>query len=383
MDNKNLPIQERFLQEQNQASEIAKFYGFQHFNPPEIKKVDFDGTKNYNQEFYPEEISALLRVYFEEKGLGLPQPLMIFAERPFRGGRHKKRPLRLEASLAIMGSSKPVTDCLSLLACLSILESLGYKELEIKLNAVGDKDSSSDFERKNQAFIKKNYNAFPADLRQALKKDHFVLLHQENSAWQNFYQECPKSIDFLSETSRLHFKEILEFMELLELNYAIDHRMIGDPHLCSETLFVISSDKSSEPLAFGTRVNRLSKKLGHKKDVPIIIFNLNAKLKKALHQVKTKNQSPEFYLIQFGPEAKLKSLLVIEEIRKAGKTLSHSVAKDKLGSQIGVAENSGAKYIILLGQKEALENSVVLRNNTTRAQEIIPIPELGPRLKRL
>ena len=74
---------------------------------------------------------------------------------------------------------------------------------------------------------------------------------------------------------------------------------------------------------------------------------------------------------------------VVEEVRKAGKTLSHSVAKDKLGSQIGVAENSGAKYIILLGQKEALENSVVLRHNASRAQEIIPIPELANRLKNL
>lgn len=383
MDNKNLPIQERLLEEQNQASEIAKFYGFQHFNPPELKKSDFDGTKNYNEEFYPEEISALLRVYFEEKGFAAAQPLLIFAERPFRGGKHKKRPHRLEASLAIMGSSKPVTDCLSLLACLSILHSLGYKDLEIRLNSVGDKDSTSDFERKTQAFIKKNYNSFPADLRQALKKDHFALLHQESSAWQNFYQECPKSIDFLSEASRLHFKEILEFMELLELNYSIDHRMIGDPHLCSETLFVINSDKESEPLAFGNRVNRLSKKLGHKKDVPMVIFNFNTKLKKPLRQVKAKNSAAEFYLIQFGPEAKLKSLLVIEEVRKAGKTLSHSVAKDKLGSQIGVAENSGAKYIILLGQKEALENSVVLRHNASRAQEIIPIPELANRLKNL
>jgi histidyl-tRNA synthetase len=63
--------------------------------------------------------------------------------------------------------------------------------------------------------------------------------------------------------------------------------------------------------------------------------------------------------------------------------LIHSIVKDKLGSQIGVAESSGIPYIILLGQKEALENSVVLRNAFTRAQEIVPISQLADKVKSL
>jgi histidyl-tRNA synthetase len=61
----------------------------------------------------------------------------------------------------------------------------------------------------------------------------------------------------------------------------------------------------------------------------------------------------------------------------------HSIAKDKLGSQMGVAENSEASHILLIGQKEALENSVVIRNASTRAQEIVPISNLATRIKEL
>ncbi len=384
MDNKNIPIQSRLIKEYNEASSIARFYGFLHFAPPEVHKTDLDSTKTYNPAFYPEEISALLRMYFEEKGLAMPQPLLLWLERPFKGGRAKKRPNRLESKLVSMGSGKTITDCLALRTCISILNSLGFKDLEIRLNSVGDKESASEFERKMNAYVKKNYNAFPADLRQRIKKDIFTLIREVHPEWQTFQAECPKSIDFLSESSRNHFKEVLEFLEIMNLNYTIDFTLVGDPHLCSETIFSLVSEKNpKETLATGIRVNKLSKKLGHKKDISMVVFDFAAKLKKPLHKVRAKSETAEFYLIQFGPEAKLKSLLIIEELRKAGKSLEHSVAKDKLGSQIGIAENSGAKYILLLGQKEALDNSVVLRHNSTRAQEIIPIPELANRLKNL
>ena len=50
---------------------------------------------------------------------------------------------------------------------------------------------------------------------------------------------------------------------------------------------------------------------------------------------------------------------------------------------MSIAETSEAPYIILIGQKEALENSVVIRNSTTRAQEIVPISELSSHVKSL
>ena len=86
-------------------------------------------------------------------------------------------------------------------------------------------------------------------------------------------------------------------------------------------------------------------------------------------------------MIQFGPEAKLKSFIILKQLYKANVTVSHAIAKDKLGSQISVAEGSGIPYIILIGQKEAIENSVIIRNNSNRAQTVIPIPELASKIK--
>lgn len=352
----------------DEAGKAAKFYGFLPIIPPEIKKGETDKT-------------ALLKLYLERKMMSLSQPTLIYAERPFPGSKEKKKHSRLESSLVSIGSGKSVCECLSIQAALAILKTLGYKNLEVEVNSIGDKESAGEFQKKMTAFIRKSYNSFPADLRQLTKKDPFALFREDRDEWRDFKVESPKPLDFLSEPSRIHFKEVLEFLEVMDVCYSINSCLLGDMETGSETVFSIKSD--GVELASGFRFNRLGKKIGWKKDLPATILNISAKLKKPLKKVKPKTADPKFYLIQFGPEAKLKSFLVLEELHKAGAAVSHSIAKDKLGSQMGVAETSGIPYIILIGQKEAIENSVIIRQTATRAQQIVPIRELGAKVKEL
>jgi histidyl-tRNA synthetase len=327
-------------------------------------------------------------MYFEDRMMSLPQPNMFYCERPFHGLKEKKKPLHLESSLISLGSSKSVCECLSIQTGISILNSIGYKDLVVEINSIGDKDSMNEFQKKLTIFVRKNYNAFSSELKQATKKDLFAIFKGDKQEWESFQTECPKSIDFLSESSRLHFKEVLEFLEIMDTPYQINPHLIGDQDIGSETIFSIKTEAETdggkqEELAYGFRFNRMAKKIGLKKDVWCTVLNISAKLKKNLKKVKSKTPKSQFYLVQFGSEAKLKSFIILQELYKAGVSIIHSITKDKLGGQMEIAENSEAPYIILIGQKEALENSVVIRNNLTRSQETVPISALAAKVKDL
>lgn len=375
---KKIP-ENRKLDETNEIGAVATFFGFTPIKAPQITKKDFDLTKNYNINFLAKEKSALTHMYFEEKMMASPQPVMFYIEHPFPNSGEKKKTAKLEASLLTMGSTKSVSECISIQTAITALNKLGYKDLVVHLNSIGDKESISEFQRKLTLFVKKNMNSFPSDLRQLIKKDIYAIFKYNKKEWECFGVECPKSLDFLSEQSRLHFKEVLEFLEIMEVPYIINPNLIGDSNIGSETVYEIR--ENNEVLATGMRFNRLAKKIGYKKDLASNILHISVKIKKALKKVKIKKQKPQFYLVQFGPEAKLKSFLILRQLYKAGVNVIHAIAKDKLGSQIGIAETSGAPYIILIGQKEAIENNVIIRNNTNRAQEIVPISELYYRIK--
>jgi len=372
-------IIDRSPKEITEVAKIAKFFGFKPFVSPDIEKIDFDNTKNLNPDFYFAEKAALLRVYFDEKLISQSQPNMFFCEKPFHGGNERKKPNRLECALVTMGSNKSVCECLSIQTAVSILNSMGYKNLHLEINSIGDKDSVNEFQKKLNLFIRKNVNIFSPELRQNIKKNILNIFDAEKSEWEKIGNECPKSIDFLSEISRAHFKDLLEFLEIMGYSYEINNKLMNDLDVGSEMIFSIKQD--GEELARGFRYNRLAKKIGYKKEVPSVFLNISAKLKKNLKKIKNKPITPKFYLVQFGPEAKLKSFLILQELFKVNAEVVHSLAKDKLGSQMGIAENSAAPYILLIGQKEAFENSVVVRNTTTRAQHIISIPEFHSQIK--
>ena len=94
-------------------------------------------------------------------------------------------------------------------------------------------------------------------------------------------------------------------------------------------------------------------------------------------------KKPKVYFIQFGFEAKLKSLSIIEVLRKARIPIMQSLSKDSLGAQLSVAERLKIPYTIIFGQKEALEGTVIVRDMNTRSQDTVKIEELTEYIKKM
>ena len=87
-------------------------------------------------------------------------------------------------------------------------------------------------------------------------------------------------------------------------------------------------------------------------------------------------------MIQLGDIAKKKTLGLIEKFKKSGIKVGHNIGKDNLKSQLQIAAKQKVKYSLILGQKEALENTIILRDMETGVQEIIPLKEITKEIKK-
>jgi histidyl-tRNA synthetase len=140
-------------------------------------------------------------------------------------------------------------------------------------------------------------------------------------------------------------------------------------------------------IAGGGRYDYLGKNLGSKKDVPAIGISIGVDriieapwFNKLCPRILKK---PKIYFIQLGFDAKLKSLNVIEILRKGKIPIAQSISKDNLGVQLSNAEKLGMEYAIIFGQKEALENSVIVRDMSNRSQDTVKLPKLLEYIKNL
>jgi histidyl-tRNA synthetase len=377
---------------------IASHFGFTPVKTPEITKEDYNnlrlvkdpyhelGRLSLEHPFGPDVLEkiTLLRTYTEWGLSNEPHPILIAYHKPLSGSEHRKT-TDYALGLEIMGLHSSAAEAIIIRTALSILESEGFENLSINVNSLGDRESISDFERVIGIYVRKNINAMSAELRKAVKEDIFEVVRVRDPKCEKIHDDAPKSISFLSENSRIHFKEVLEYIEGFDIPYNIVPSLIASPSFCSNTIFeIVSVNSKGEKiiLASGFRYSRLPKKVGFKKELPAVCMTLS--FKKKGHGASVKNLPKiKFYLIQLGFQAKVKSLHVVDVLRQARVAVAHSLAKDKLQSQLGTAENMRVPFVIIIGQKEALENSVVIRDMSTRVQETVLISNLAKYIKKL
>lgn len=398
------------------AAEIATYYGFKPIETPILEhlelfsKAEGDTSDIVSKEMYslrtkggdhlamrPEFTPSIMRAYFE---LGLqsePQPILVYAygpvfrhDKPQRGRYREFRQFELD----VLGTSKPVADALIIKLLMLILEEVNLTDLRLAINSLGDKDCRQNYRRELVNYYKKHLKDVCPDCRERFKHNPLRLLDCKKPECQPIKQGAPSAITYLCHDCQKHFKEVLEYLEMMKINYEIDNTLVRGLDYYSRTVFEImepipaDAEPGTQALSItgGGRYDYLAKTLGAKKDVPAVGAAISVDRLALSPNYKPLNprilKKPKFFFIQLSFDAKLKSFAVIEILRKARAPVAQSISKDSLAVQLALAEKSGAPYTIILGQKEAMEGTVIVRNMQNRSQETVPVADLAEYIKK-
>lgn len=376
----------------DKVGEIAVQYGFTVIKPPHIQPADVTKTKPFKEfDYYTDadEKVALTEWYVRENLQGQAQPLMVHYKKPLHGSGIKKKTTEEMYGFEIMGSGRSTSEALCLKTALAILSDCGYKDVYVDINSIGDKESIVKFEREMASYYRKNNHLMPAKTKNEFKKNPYMTLVKSVAEMEAFSCGAPQTIGSLSDLGRIHFKEVLEYLEAFDIAYKIKPNLFANKTYAAHTVFEIrhmtGKGDESALLAYGYRYNYLAKKIGHKKEIPCIGLTVVIKKQPALaKKIIIKNiKKPKFYLVQLGSTAKLKALNVVEILRKNKIPVYHSMTKDKITGQLTGAEYMHATHVLIIGQKEANENTVVVRDINTRAQETVPVNGIVEYLKKI
>ena len=91
---------------------------------------------------------------------------------------------------------------------------------------------------------------------------------------------------------------------------------------------------------------------------------------------------PRVFLIQIGKPAKKKAFYLVEEFYKAGIKVIESLGKESLKSQLKLADKEGVDVALILGQKEVFEESIIVRDMKSGAQETVPLAKIIKAVKK-
>jgi histidyl-tRNA synthetase len=398
------------------AAELALYYGFKPIETPIMEKEELfirgvgEGTDIVAKEMYalktkggnklvlrPEGTAGVMRAYVEHGMFALPQPLMFYYSGPFfrhdNPQRGRYRQLH-QFGLEILGTKKSIADATIINLTKIILEEAGFTNLSFKINSIGDNECRGNFKRDLVSYYKKNLKSLCSDCKERLKTNPLRLLDCKNPNCTELKKDAPDSIGYLCAPCKKHFKEVLEYLDALEIPYEVDNTLVRGLDYYTRTVFEVFAESKSEdgemvPLALagGGRYDNLAKALGVKKDISAVGVSLGVdriiELPEYVRHSPRIVKKPKVFFIQLSFDAKLKSFEVIEALRRAKISVRHSLSKDSLSAQLSLAEKIGVPYTIILGQKEALDGTVIVRNMDTRSQDTIKIEKLAEHLKKI
>jgi histidyl-tRNA synthetase len=373
---------------------ISQYYGFEGLDLTHVEKEEHDKAqklknfKDFEHTHLPkiEEAVAILKHSNSDEQKRRQMPLLYYSKGELKNPHNKKSKKKAgeTLSLHIIGTPKSIAEAILIKTAYTILKEEGFKNLSVEVNNIGDRDTLTQYNKQVTNFFRSKLTELDTNCKELLKFGGHTLVTCNVKGVKHLLKETPAPIEFLNEEHRNHFKEVLEYLQSQDIPFEINKFVLGDPHYSSHTIFTILDEKSGKILATGSRYNDLSKRTVLRKGIPAVSVSINVpKFKAVPHTKQPKFDDCDIYFIQLGYGAKLKSLEVIETLRRAGMPVHQSVGRDKMSTQTQFAHKKNVKYILLMGQKEALENSICVRHLETNSQKTIPLSSLVEYLKNL
>lgn len=418
-----IPHEERFFSGVRESAEgLASFYGFEPIHLSLLEGVKSFGPlmrAGFFDERYPISCKSAtgtdmllnpslslsaLRAYMGHKMNDLPHPLKFsFSGESFFSHNRAKGDIHslAEWGLVMIGEEGPIAEAEIIQIIWKQLAGSGLESppLEFRINAVGCSDCRPSFRSHFVAHFRSRAHRLCKNCKRHLKKNSTKILACEEEQCRMLAAGAPQLLDFLCEMCKKHLRGILEFLDEAKIPYVLDTKFFRDGSWYNLVIFECSymaefhhgegehveAKKKKFVLMEGGRISKAGELIvGRKLDAAAAVL-----LPRSLQTVlSTKNIQtygaikPKVFLAQLGDLAKRKSLNLIEMLRTGGISLQESLGRDSVKSQLKVAEKVGAEIALILGQKEALDNTVIVREIGSGIQETIPQEKLIDFLNR-
>ncbi len=366
------------------AAAVGSYYGFAPLSSLAAAK------KSASKAPYPETVlldtldpAARETVGFfkhiRDAGLVPPpgQPLFVWHSNAAPG---RPAPKQIVVQFHALGTERAIADAVLMRAVRAFMQDLTKGELTLRINSMGDKETRSRFARELGTFFRKHGATLPEPCVACSKRDVFeaaeLLASMEAGS-------LPAPTDHLSEASRKHFENVIEYLEATDTMYELAPELLSRGTAWTDTCFEIRPEDSEDQSmrAWGSRYNELSRPF-FKSAVPGVgaVIRIATDARELIPPVKN-GAAPRFVFVHIGDEAKRESMKMADTLRKARIPLTQSIGIESLTEQMRQAETLNPPYLLIMGRKEALERSVILRDRNSYVETFIPLDSLVDHLK--
>lgn len=301
------------------------------------------------------------------------QPLFVWHTNIAPGRPPQKKTI---VQFHALGTDRAIADTVIIRALVALTRDLYHEEPIVRLNSMGDKETRARYARELGTFFKKRAGGLPEECLERAKCDTFDAA--EFAIANECADDLPAPTEHLSDASRKRFEDLLEYLEMTETPYELAKNLISRGNAWNDTCFELTV--AGKRVAWGSRYTELAKHFFPSSSLSATGAVLSIMSEGAIVK-KASATRLRFSFVHIGDEAKRISIRLAEDFRKARVPLTQYIGTESLTEQLGLAERDNNPYLLIMGRKEALEGSAILRNRATQVETTLPLNNLIERLR--
>jgi histidyl-tRNA synthetase len=396
---------------------VVKKYNFQRIDTPiveptglfkrsigdatdivEKEMFSFDGLGGDAMSLRPEATASIARAHIEHGMLNWPQPVKLYYVGPmFRYDRPQTGRYRQfnQFGFEMLGEAGPAADAEILLMTYRFFQSLGL-EVTFDINSIGCVSCRAEYKKLLLNFYRPKKSKLCSDCQKRFGKNPLRLLDCKVPSCIVEREDMPQIVDSLDEECQAHFMRVLECLDDLGIPYMLNAQLVRGLDYYNRTAFEVflNVDEKEEKgkdipgriaLGGGGRYDGLLEQLGGR---PTPAVGFAGGIERITESLKAKgiilpsSPKPMILLAQIGAQAKVKAMKLFETLYDAGFSITENFVKDSLKAQLELADRLGCHFVIILGQKEVLDNTILIRDMEAGIQEVIDVNKIVHELQK-
>ena len=398
--------------EQHLAS-IMDAYGYQQIRLPIVEQTNLfkrsigDATDIVEKEMYtfldkgnppesltlrPEGTAGCVRAMLEHNLLRGATPRVWYIGPMFRYEKPQKGRYRQfhQFGVETFGVATPDMDAELILMTARLWKRMGVADkVQLELNTLGESEERAEYRAALVEFLMLHKADLDEDSQRRLDTNPLRILDSKDARTQKILENAPKLHDFMGEDTMSHFAQLQQYLSDAGIKFVINQKLVRGLDYYNKTVFEWTTTHlgSQGTVCAGGRYDGLVGQLKGKADqsVPAVGFAMGMeRLLLLLEQLEdsTPVRDCEIFLLS-DPAAQSKAMIFAEQVRDQLETMNSNIrlkvgSQGSMKSQMKKADQSGALYALIFGEREAAAQQVLVKELATAAQTEVPMIDFVP-----
>jgi histidyl-tRNA synthetase len=343
----------------------------------------FDDRGGRSLTLRPEGTAGVMRAFVEHRLHAGQLPAKLYYAGPnFRYERPQAGRYRhfTQVGAEAIGVDDPLLDAELIALADQAFREAGLRMHRLQLNSLGDRESRGAHREALVAFLARL--ELDDETRHRATINPLRVLDDKRPELQEALADAPVSVDFLTDSCREHYDAVRQALTDLGVSWTEAPKLVRGLDYYTKTTFEFVHDMlgAQSAVGGGGRYDGLSAAIGGPDltgvgwalGVDRVLLALKAEDPSRWEELRAAG-ALDVFLVPIGPVAQRRALVLAHELRDAALRVDLAWGGRGLKGAMKAADRSGARYALVLGERDLSAGSAQLKDLSTGEQRTVPL----------